>query len=88
MEGRELIAWNLRKHRVARGLSQEKLAVDAQIDRTYISGLERAAVNPTVSILDRLAVTLSVPIADLFRIPARNEKEPAALPSGRHSKSK
>jgi transcriptional regulator with XRE-family HTH domain len=50
MEGAKLIAWNLRKHRVARGLSQEALAVAARIDRTYISSLERASVNPTVSI--------------------------------------
>lgn len=88
MEGAKLIAWNLRKHRVARGLSQEALAVDARIDRTYISSLERASVNPTVSILDRLAEALSIPIAQLFRVPMRGEKVPSALPSGRHANSK
>jgi transcriptional regulator with XRE-family HTH domain len=86
MEGRELVAWNLRRIRVARGLSQEKLAVDAEIDRTYISGLERGIVNPTVSVLGRLAEALSIPIADLFRVPPRGEKVPGSLPSGRHRK--
>lgn len=86
MQGRELVAWNLRRCRVARGLSQEKLAVDAEIDRTYISGLERGVVNPTVLILDRLAAALSIPIAELFRVPRRGEKVPAALPTGRHPK--
>lgn len=55
MDGRQLVAWNLRRHRVERGLSQEKLAVDAQIDRTYESSLERGLENPTVSVIDKLA---------------------------------
>ncbi|WP_349539509.1 helix-turn-helix transcriptional regulator [Bradyrhizobium sp. AS23.2] len=66
MDGRRLVAWNLRRHRVERGLSQEKLAVDAQIDRTYVSSLERGLENPTVSVLDKLAAALSISIADFF----------------------
>jgi transcriptional regulator with XRE-family HTH domain len=64
MDARRLLAWNLRRHRVQRGLSQEKLAVDAQIDRTYVSSLQRGLENPTVSVLDKLAGALSIPIAD------------------------
>jgi transcriptional regulator with XRE-family HTH domain len=60
MDGRRLVAWNLRRRRVERGLSQEKLAVDAQLDRTYVSSLERGLENPTVSVLDKLAGALSI----------------------------
>ena len=44
--------------RVKRGLSQEALAVDANIDRTYVSCLERTLENPTVAVLERIAVAL------------------------------
>jgi transcriptional regulator with XRE-family HTH domain len=40
---------------VARELSQEMLAVDAGIDRTYVSRLERGLENPTVTVLEKLA---------------------------------
>ncbi|MFB6463049.1 helix-turn-helix domain-containing protein [Bradyrhizobium tunisiense] len=88
MDGKRLVAWNLRKYRVERGLSQEQLAVDADLDRTYISGLERGLENPTVLVLDSLAKALSIHISDLFRVPARGEKAPKPLASGRHASSK
>ena len=88
MDGRRLVAWNLRRHRVERGLSQEKLAVDAQIDRTYVSSLERGLENPTVSVLDKLAGSLSIPVADFFRVPSRGERPPKPLSGGRRIKSK
>jgi hypothetical protein len=34
-----LVAWNLRRIRVRRGLSQERLAFDASVDRSYVGGL-------------------------------------------------
>ena len=60
MKGRALVAWNLRRIRVRRGLSQERLAFDARVDRSYVGGLERREENPTVDVLDRLAKTLCV----------------------------
>jgi transcriptional regulator with XRE-family HTH domain len=87
MEARRLVAWNLRRHRVERGLSQEKLAVDAQIDRTYVSSLERGLENPTVVVLDKLASALSISIADFFRVPPRGERSPKPLRGGRRAKS-
>jgi transcriptional regulator with XRE-family HTH domain len=83
MHGRALVAWNLRRVRVAQGLSQEKLAADAGIDRAYLGGLEREAENPTVDLLDRIAAALSVPLAELFSEPAPGERRPAPLPGGR-----
>lgn len=86
MDGRRLVAWNLRKYRVERALSQEQLAVDAELDRTYVSGLERGVENPTVSVLDKLAEALSIHISDFFRVPLQGEKTPKPLAGGRRTK--
>lgn len=51
---------NLRKLRTAKGWSQEQFAFEAGIHRTYISDLERGARNPTISVLEKLAVCLDV----------------------------
>ncbi|MGA7804705.1 helix-turn-helix domain-containing protein [Bradyrhizobium sp.] len=83
MRGRALVAWNLRRIRVKRGLSQERLAFDAGIDRSYVGGLERQEENPTVDLLDRLAKTLSVHVSDLLVEPPRGASPPKALRRGR-----
>lgn len=66
MRGRELVGQNLRRLRVERDISQERLAFDSGVDRSYLGGMERGEENPTVDILDRLAATLAVPIGELF----------------------
>jgi transcriptional regulator with XRE-family HTH domain len=66
MSGRGLIARNVRRIRVAKGISQERLAFDSGIDRSYLGGIEREAENPTVDLLDRLAGVLGVPLGELF----------------------
>ena len=83
MNGRALLAWNLRKLRVERELSQEQLAADAGIDRAYLGGIERETENPTVDLLDRLATALGCPVAELFTPPRRGERRPAPLSAGR-----
>ena len=83
MRGRALVAWNLRRIRVKRGLSQERLAFDAGIDRSYVGGLEREEENPTVDLLDRLARTLSIQVSELFMEPARGAAPPKPLRRGR-----
>lgn len=84
MESRKLVAWNLRRVRVSRGLSQENLAVDADVDRSYVGRLERGIENPTVGVLDRLADALSVHVSELFLQPRAGEAAPKPLRSGRH----
>ena len=69
MEIREVLARNLRKLRQARGLSQEELAHRAEIDRTYISALERSVYGAGIDVVDRLARALGVEAADLLRRP-------------------
>ena len=70
MEIREAFAQNLRALRRARGLSQEELAHQAGIDRTYISALERNVYNPSIDVVDRLAEVLGVDVAELLKRPS------------------
>jgi transcriptional regulator with XRE-family HTH domain len=60
MDLRKLVGRNVRRLREERGLSQEKLAFEADLHRTYISGVERGARNPTVLVLGQLAKALKV----------------------------
>jgi transcriptional regulator with XRE-family HTH domain len=59
------------------------LAVDARIDRTYVSRLERGLENPTVAVLEKLARALSSNIEELFRVPRPGEAPPKPLKGGR-----
>jgi transcriptional regulator with XRE-family HTH domain len=86
MNAQALIAWNLRKLRVAKGLSQEALAIDAGIDRTYVSRLERNLENPTVAVLERIALAMNSRLTDFFETPEQGELRSSPLPSGRHPK--
>lgn len=83
MNARELVAWNVRRIRVLRGISSERLAAEAAVDRTYLSRLERGVANPSVDILEKVAKVLGVEIAELFAIPKPDEERPEPLPGGR-----
>ena len=51
---------NLRAQRIKCQFTQEQLAERADLDRTYISGLERGVRNPTITIVAQLASALNV----------------------------
>ncbi|MET4312744.1 helix-turn-helix transcriptional regulator [Bradyrhizobium sp. RT4b] len=85
MKARALVAWNVRRIRVDRGIPQEQLAYDAGIDRSYMSGLERQSENPTIDLLDRLAETLGVHLSEFFVQPPKGAATPKTLPKGRKS---
>jgi transcriptional regulator with XRE-family HTH domain len=55
---RQRLAANLRRARQQKGWTQEQLAFEADIHRTYISDLERGSRNPTITVVDRLAKAL------------------------------
>ena len=65
MSIRQRLAANLRAFRLEKGWSQEEFAHEADIHRTYISDLERAARNPSIDIIERLADTLGVKAGQL-----------------------
>ena len=86
MKAAKRIAWNLRRLRVDRELSQESLAVDAAVDVSYVSRLESALENPTVGLLERLAKALDADVSELLVEPAKGDKKPKPLKSGRRRK--
>ena len=63
---RRVVGRNVRKFREELGLSQEELGFRAEIDRTYISGVERGVRNPTVTVIARIAHALKVEPANLL----------------------
>ncbi|WP_082933898.1 MULTISPECIES: helix-turn-helix domain-containing protein [Rhizobium] len=87
MDTRARIAWNLRNLRVSQKVTQENLAVDAQVDRTVISDLERGKHNASIDLMDRLAVALSVDISTFFSEPSPSAGTPEPMRAGRKPKS-
>lgn len=66
MDVRKRLAVNMKRLRKERGWSQETLADEAGLDRTYISGIERLVKNPTVIVVDRIAGALGCTIGALL----------------------
>lgn len=56
----------MRRLRQLRRMTQEELAFEAQIDLTYVGGIERGRRNPSLLVMARIARALSVPITKLF----------------------
>ena len=65
MDVRARLRENMRRLRADRGWSQEELADRAGLHRTYVSGVERMTRNPTVTVLEKIAVAFSVTIGEL-----------------------
>ena len=66
MDVRERLAANMKRLRKERGWSQEALAAEAGLDRTYISGIERRVKNPTITVVERVAKALACGLGDLL----------------------
>lgn len=66
MRLRKALAANLKRLRLAAGLSQEELAHRADMDRTYVSSLERGNYAATVDMLERIADALGVEAVELL----------------------
>jgi transcriptional regulator with XRE-family HTH domain len=66
MEIQAVVGKNVKRYRELRGASQEELAFESDLHRTYVSGVERGIRNPTVAIVARLAVALGVKPAKLL----------------------
>lgn len=87
MDARQRVALNLRRLRVLRGISQDDLALAADIERSYAGHLERGGKNPTVTTLEKLAVALSCDISELFAPLPDGTTVIKPLKSGRKSPS-
>lgn len=66
MDVRQRLAVNMKRLRKERGWSQEALADEAGLDRTYISGMERKVKNPTITVVQRVASALECTFGDLL----------------------
>jgi transcriptional regulator with XRE-family HTH domain len=71
MDLREVFALNLRRLRHAKGLSQDDLAYEAEVSRSYLSQLEKGAFYASLKIVGKLANVLDVEPAELLRLPTR-----------------
>ncbi len=71
---RTTLATNLRARRKELGLSQEGLALDAEIDRTFVSQIERGIGNPSLRILFQLAVQLDTEVTVLLESPPKPKR--------------
>jgi len=69
MDLRQVFAANLRRLRHKRGLSQEDLAHEADVNRTYMSKLEKGGSYPGLEIIGKLAAVLEVEPAELLKMP-------------------
>lgn len=67
MDVRERVGLNLQRLRREAGLSQEELAGRSGVHQTYLSGVERGIRNPTVTVLQKIAVALGLDIDDVVR---------------------
>ena len=61
------LADNLRKIRSEKGLSQDNLALEAGVDRSYVGSIERAERNVGILVLVKLAKRLGCPVSDLLK---------------------
>lgn len=63
---RTIFGKNVRRWRAQRRLTQEQLAFEAEIDLTYMGGIERGKRNPSLLVMGRIAKALSVPLPKLL----------------------
>jgi transcriptional regulator with XRE-family HTH domain len=66
MDIRQIVGGNMRRYRLAAGLSQEEVAIRMGVDRAYISGIETGRRNPTVLTLWHAALALNTKPAALL----------------------
>lgn len=71
MDLREVFAANLRRLRHEKGFSQEELAYEADINRTYISKLEKGMSYAGLEIIEKLSAVLAVEPAAFLKLPTK-----------------
>ena len=62
----KIVGRNVRKFRLQRGMTQEQLGFEAEIDLTYVGGIERGRRNPSLLVMARIADALSTPLVKLL----------------------
>lgn len=63
----EKVGARIKELRNGQGISQEKLALKAEIDRTYLAGVEQGRRNPSLKSLDKIVSALGISFAEFFK---------------------
>lgn len=63
----EKVGTRIQELRRVQGLSQEKFALKAEIDRTYLAGIERGKRNPTIKSLEKIINCLGISFSEFFQ---------------------
>ena len=63
---RSILGKNVHRLRLQKSMTQEELAFEAEIDLTYMGGIERGRRNPSLLVMARIAKALSVPLTKLL----------------------
>lgn len=58
---------NIKRLRLEKGISQESLALSADLDRTYIPSIEKGERNVSITVVEKLANALNVSISEFFK---------------------
>lgn len=74
LSARQIFSRNVRKVRIAKGLSQEDLAELSGLHRNYVGGVERGERNIAVDNMDKIAKALSTTIPKLLQNPSSPAK--------------
>lgn len=72
---RGVLAYNIRLLRVEKGWSQERLAFECELDRTYVSAVERSRWNVSLSNIEKFAIALDVSAWLLLKHPDENPEQ-------------
>jgi transcriptional regulator with XRE-family HTH domain len=74
MDLREVFAANLRRLRHDKSLSQDDLAYEAEVSRSYLSQLEKGVFYASLKIIGKLAAVLEVEPAELLKGPPKRKR--------------
>jgi len=67
MDAKQKIGLRIRELRLAKKISQEQLALRAEIDRTYMTGVENGRRNVSIMLIDRIIQALEISYEDFFK---------------------
>lgn len=67
MNIKEKFGKNLKRLRLEKGISQESLALLANLDRIYIPSIEKGSRNVSITVVEKLAIALNVDVSEFFK---------------------
>lgn len=70
---RKIFGANLRRHRRAKGISQEKLSFQAKVGTEYVSKVENGHINVCLDSIEKISRALKIDPELLLKIPPREK---------------